>query len=407
MKASESSEHYVGKVRECCNYAVRSAKNFADSENNSTRQPGGPGEAVLRETLQKDLTAFSDEVDENLFHVKQKAYVVGNIWTLVFMVVAAFLGILSTFVAAKGAAACITAAAVFSVLTLLASFGVFGQTSKSIEDINVFAKRKPEKKVKHRIILQANLDAPYKRNISRKSEILLEVLKVVGAVLYLVFDILLLLDKTDAASLNLPDWFGYLAYPLILFVIVPILIIRSVKPNSSFPGVSDNLSGCYAAAGALRYLSEEKLRLQNTEFDVLLTSAKSSGAEGARAFLKNYENELKSVDTTIICLDSLYSLDSLNTTARGRKLNRGLATAVDNAGVTLTDHKPKYHITEANIFRKAKIPTILISSLPDEAPEFYRSADDDASRLDVRTTEAAIKIALETAFLKDDPDAKF
>ena len=80
---------------------------------------------------------------------------------------------------------------------------------------------------------------------------------------------------------------------------------------------------------------------------------------------------------------------------------------MENAGVMLADHTPKYHTTEADLFRKSGVPAVLLTSLPDEAPEFYRSEEDDTSRLDVRSTEAAIKIALEIAFLKDDPESDF
>ncbi len=407
MKASESSERYVGKVRECCNYAVRSAKTFADSSDNAHRQPGGDGETVLRETLQQDLTAFCDEIDESTFQVKQKAYVVGNMWTFVFMILTAALGILTNFFTAQ-LQAILVGATLFSVLALLASFGVFGKTSKSVPGKNIYARRRPNGEVRHRVILQANLDAPYKRNISRKSEVTLKVLKVLGALLFLAFDVVYLLDATKLVALGLPTWFSYIAYPLVLFIFVPIVLARSVSPSSSFPGVTDNLIGCYTAAGAARYLSEEKLRLENTEVSVLLTSAKSADMEGAKAFLKEYDNALKGTDTTVICLDSLYSTDSLNLMAKGRKFNKYLAQAVENADVTLTDHTPKYHDSEATLFRKkGKLDTFLLSSLPDEEPDFYRSEDDDASRLDVRTVEAAIKIALETAYLKDDPENKF
>ena len=58
MKASESSERYVGKVRECCNYAVRSAKNFSGSDANSSRQPGGSGASPLRRAVLQRLRRF-------------------------------------------------------------------------------------------------------------------------------------------------------------------------------------------------------------------------------------------------------------------------------------------------------------------------------------------------------------
>ena len=64
MKASETFERYDGKVRECCNYAVRSSKSFMENADTNKRQPGGKAELLLREQLTSDLKEFCDEVDE-------------------------------------------------------------------------------------------------------------------------------------------------------------------------------------------------------------------------------------------------------------------------------------------------------------------------------------------------------
>lgn len=98
MKAYESSERYLGKVRECCNYAVRSAKSFVDKGDPTHRQAGGNGEVMLRETLKNDLTTFTDEVIENPFKVDQKAYVMSNMITFILMALAAALAIAAYFV---------------------------------------------------------------------------------------------------------------------------------------------------------------------------------------------------------------------------------------------------------------------------------------------------------------------
>ena len=405
MKASESSERYVGKVRECCNYAVRSAKNFSGSDANSSRQPGGSGEAALRENLKKDLASFTDEVEEVPVRVRQKAPTAVHRWTLYLMLITAVLAILGSFLHGAAGVILFSSATLFALLTLFASFGIFGKNAGNVSSADLYAVRKPLKATEHRIILQANLDAPFQTKRSTGAIALQKFFAVCGSVLYLVFSVLCMLAA--AISLALPVWFHFLAFPLLLFLIAPLVLSRSVSTKSSFPGVSDNLSGCYAAAGAARYLSEEGVRLNNTEIDILLTTGKSNQQEGTRTFLKKYESSLKEVDTTVLCLDSLYDLDSLNTTATGRKLNRALAEAVENAGVMLADHTPKYHTTEADLFRKSGVPAVLLTSLPDEAPEFYRSEEDDTSRLDVRSTEAAIKIALEIAFLKDDPESDF
>lgn len=404
MKASESSERYVGKVRECCNYAVRSAKSFADSEVNASRQAGGEGEESLRASLQDDLTKFADEVDETPFLLKPGSSNAAAKWTAIFMLIAAVFGILAVLIPAAGTVLA-DIGLICSVLTLLCFFGLLGGTAKSRKSADVLARRRPKGKTEHRIILQANLDAPFARRFSAGAVSAFRVLTILGIVLYLAFDVLASLNASG--TLCMPAWFAYIAYPLVVFILFPFLQSRAVLTDQSWPGVSDNLSGCYTASGAMRYLSVEKLRLENTEVDVLLTSGKSSHMEGAKQFLRTYSDALKETDTAIICLDSLFSVDSLNTLARGRQLNRAIAAAAENADVMLTDHAPKYHVSEAETFRKGGVPTILLSSLTDGKPDFYRGPDDSTEHLDVRAVEAAMKLALELAYLKDDPESKF
>ena len=402
MKASESSDRYIGKVRECCNYAVRSAKSFADSSNNEHRQTGGDGEAELRSSLQADLTSFCDEVDENPFGANQKAYVVSNTLTFVFMLLSIALAIVIPILSLNSMIFIVCVA--LSLLALLAFFGAFNKTSKAVDDMNLFAKRKPTGERTQRVILAANIDAPYKRNVTRKKEVGLKFLCFFGLLLYLAFDVVTLLLDHDVFSMGAFDsYFSYLAYPLILFLIIPIVLARSVKTGSSFPGVTGNLIGAYTAAGVMRYMSEMNLRLEHTELCVLITSAWSTGSEGAHAFVKDYAQTLKEVDTTILVLDSLYDPESLNVTAKGRKLNKLIAQAAENGEILLTDHTPKYHKGDAKVFQKAGIPTALISTLPDEVPEFYRGEDDNTDLLNVRAVEGAIQLALETAYLKDAP----
>ena len=84
MKASETSERYEGKLRECCNYAARTAKNFAAGGNNSKRQACGPDEKFLADTLKEDLAVFCDTVTEDKFTADQTAYILSNLLPLVY-----------------------------------------------------------------------------------------------------------------------------------------------------------------------------------------------------------------------------------------------------------------------------------------------------------------------------------
>ncbi len=404
MKANETFERYDGKVRECCNYAVRSSKSFMENADTNKRQAGGKAELVLRDQLTKDLKEFCDEVDEVSFYAKQKAYITSNLLTFIFMVATAVFVILFSLVNPYF----ILAALVTALLSLLAALGVFGGTSKSVEDINVFARRKSTGEPAARIIFEANLDAPFKRNISRGTAALLKFLTLLGVALYIAFCVVMLLVDNGTLNFGFQDELEYLAYGLPIFVIFPLILSRTVSTGSSFPGVADNLLGAYAACGAMRYMSEQDLRLESTELCVLLTSSKEAKNAGAKAFVRDFKADLDALDTTILCFDSIYDPDSLNVVSKGRKVSKLVDEAAANAGVLLTDHNPKYHKGDLKVYDKAGLAAAQISSLPDEVPPFYRNENDDVDLLNpnaVHAVEGAIKVALEAAYALDAQDA--
>lgn len=404
MKASETFERYDGKVRECCNYAVRSSKSFMENADTNKRQAGGKAELVLRDQLTKDLKEFCDEVDEVSFYAKQKAYITSNLLTFIFLVATAVFAILFSLVNPYF----ILAALVTALLSLLAALGVFGGTSKSVEDINVFARRKASGEPGARIIFEANLDAPFKRNISRGTAALLKILTLLGVALYIAFCVVMLLVDNGTLNFGFQDELEYLAYGLPIFVIFPLILSRTVSTGSSFPGVADNLLGAYAACGAMRYMSEQDLRLESTELCVLLTSSKEAKNAGAKAFVRDFKADLDALDTTILCFDSIYDPDSLNVVSKGRKVSKLVDEAAANAGVLLTDHNPKYHKGDLKVYDKAGLAAAQISSLPDEVPPFYRNENDDVDLLNpnaVHAVEGAIKVALEAAYALDAQDA--
>lgn len=404
MKASETFERYDGKVRECCNYAVRSSKSFMENADTNKRQAGGKAELVLRDQLTKDLKEFCDEVDEVSFYAKQKAYITSNLLTFIFLVATAVFAILFSLVNPYF----ILAALVTALLSLLAALGVFGGTSKSVEDLNVFARRKASGEPGARIIFEANLDAPFKRNISRGTAALLKFLTLLGVALYIAFCVVMLLVDNGTLNFGFQDELEYLAYGLPIFVIFPLILSRTVSTGSSFPGVADNLLGAYAACGAMRYMSEQDLRLESTELCVLLTSSKEAKNAGAKAFVRDFKADLDALDTTILCFDSIYDPDSLNVVSKGRKVSKLVDEAAANAGVLLTDHNPKYHKGDLKVYDKAGLAAAQISSLPDEVPPFYRNENDDVDLLNpnaVHAVEGAIKVALEAAYALDAQDA--
>ncbi len=398
MKASDSSERYAGKVRECCNYAARSAKNFVKDEKTYRRQPCGEDEKRLAETLKEDLSTFCDTVSEETFNASQKAYILSNFLVFLFMILAGVAAILGYFINEL----IIIASLVFSVLALLAYFGAFGGTSKKLEGRNVFATRKCTGEVRNRIVVEANLDAPFKRKISRETERGLKVFNLILILLDMVFAIVALLITYGQLEFAASDYFLYAAFALPFFAIVPIVLSRSVIASASTPGVADNLIGCYTACGALRYMSEMDLRLENTELCVLLTGAKNAKNAGAKTYCELHKDADTKVDTTVISINTIYDVATTSIISDHKKAEKLVREAADIAEVKLIDSNPKYMNSASKVFKKAGISNVTITSLTDEAPAFYGNMEDTAYNISVPAIEAVIKVILETAYLKDN-----
>ena len=156
MKAYESSERYESKVRECCNYAARTAKNFATAGNNTKRQACGEDEKKLASALQADLGGFADTVTEEHFTADQAAYILSNLLIFIFMLISAAAGICACMFA-EYALWLLIGAALFAFLAFLGFFGVFGGTSKNVEGQNIFANRAAP--IKSQSAYSANIQA--------------------------------------------------------------------------------------------------------------------------------------------------------------------------------------------------------------------------------------------------------
>lgn len=399
MKAYETSERYAGKVRECCNYAARSAKNFATGENNKSRQACGKDEKILADTLKNDLSTFCDSVCEETFAANQKAYIMSNLLVFVFMLLSAASAICGFFIDDI----LFISAAVFAILSLLGFFGMFGGSTKSVAGVNIFATRLPEKETKHRIILEANLDAPFKRSLSPKTAAILKVVNLVSIILYIAFDLVELLVTYNKISFDGSTVFVYLSFPLTIFAFVPLFLSRSVNASASFPGVVDNLVGCYTACGALRYMSEMDLRLQNTELCVLLTGAKNAGLKGAKEYCRTHKEADKAVDTTIISIDTIYNPETLTAVSYSGKATDLIAKASANSDVKILSTVPaKIKKTgSVKVFKKNHISCAALTTVGDDIPDYLGTSKDNEENINVKAIEAVMKLALEAAYAKD------
>ena len=402
MKAFETSERYDGKVRECCNYAARTAKNFATGENNTKRQACGPDEKVLATNLKNDLSTFSDKVIEENFTADRAAYILSNFLIFLFMFLAAAASICAGLFL-EYAMYLLPAGLFLTLLSLLGFFGVFGGTSKNVTGLNIFATRNAKKEVKNRVIIEANLDAPFKRKFSPKTSSILKTVTFLGIILYFAFDATALLIDIEAITFKASSYFIYISFPLALFSFIPLFLSRSVIATASFPGVVDNLLGCYTAAGAMRYMSEMDLRLEHTELCVLLTGAKNANRAGAKAYCKYHGEDDAKVNTVVLSLDTIYDPTKLTVLSSGKTTTDSISLAATNADIQILSTSPKHIKKNGSMkeFKKNKYACATITTLEENYPSYFGTESDTEQNINTKAIESAIKLVLETAYAID------
>jgi len=398
MDNMETNTVHAGKERECCNYAFRSAQKFAADPKNNKRQPCGEGTALLADTLKADLGEFCDSVLVESFEARQKAYILSNLLVFIFMLISAAGIIAAPFLEYS---ILYIASAIFSVLALLAHFGVFGGTSKKATGSNVYATIKPTEETTKRIILEANLDAPFNRKISRKTESLLKVLNLILIILQTAFAIVMFLNENGTLELFETSIVAYIGFITALFAIVPIVLSRTVNASASTPGCVDNLVGAYLVCGAARYMSVTETKLQNTEVDILLTGSKNANLAGVKAFCHAHANLANDIDTSVISVDSIFDQNTISVVSSNRKLGKALNEAASKSEITLLNNKPSFVKGTAKVFKKNKFSHATITSLTNDAPEFYRNMDDTIDKTSPKAIEPVMKIILETIIATD------
>jgi len=398
MKASESNSHYTGKVRECTNYSVRGIKNIFKKEDLKSRHACSQGEEEIQKHLQGELQNFCDEVYTEPFSVNINSHRISNIFVFVFMLLSAAAIVGANFVSEV----LLFASVGFSVLAFTAVCGLFSKLSKDKKSLNTIATRNALGVATHKVVFCANTDAPFKRRFSKGTEKLAGLITVIGIILQLAYDAVFLgsvyYNLYDLSPIQLMT---VISYVLIIFVPFPLISVFAVNTNAGTPGVANNLSGSFACVGAMRYLSEFDLKLDNTDICIVLTGAKNAGLAGAKAYAKAHATDDKKVNTLFVCVDTLKGIDNLSVqsgTIKGTKL---VKQAAENANISLSDCNARYLNGDATALAKSGINCATITTLGSTAPDFYGTELDSIDNLDVKSTEAAINILLESAYLID------
>lgn len=412
MKSTESVKNYPSEVRLYTNYAIKNIKYIC--KNYGPRPVGSEKEKDAREYLAKELETTCDSVMSEEFRCSDKAFMSWPVVGAVLLTAAcAFL----TF----------GLSVVSAVLCVLTIFAVLAEAVfyKPVIDLffpkktsaNVIGVRKSGGEATRRIVLTGHIDSSYEWTYAFRGGAPVFRLIIINFILSAVF-----ISASCVYSFFSESGFiwsgGDVTMKVLIclcYATVPGLIAALFFTNFKNPvtGANDNLSGCMLSAAVLKYMEANKIRLENTEIVVALTSGGEAGLKGAKAWAKAHAKEIKAengINTVFLAIDTIRDFDYMaihNKDMSGVVKNDPRAVelvrqAAENVGFDIPLRPVKHGSTDAAAFSQAGLAAAAVTATDPSLAKYFHTRLDTEDNLDPKSLETGLKIALETVYLFDE-----
>ncbi len=408
MKAQDSVKNYPSALREMTNFSVRGIKKICKDV--GPRPAGSEQEHEAQKLMAAELDGACDKVEIEPFDVHPGAFL-GWILTDGIMMIAAI--VLFFFGMSAIALALCALSLIFAIVEFLLYKKLLDPFFPKKTSHNVVAVRKPKGEVRRRIIFSGHADSAneWRFTYYGGSKLLVPIigLSFVGILLGLVLGIWAVaaghaFSAADSGALNVMRYV-FLAW-------IPILFTALFFENKKRPvmGANDDLTGCFISMAVVKYMQQHDIRFENTEVWVVLTGSEEAGLRGAKAFCKAHKNELSDVETVFVGLDTIrdydfaavYSRDLTGTVKNDAGACALVKEAAKQTGLDLPYKSVFFGATDAAAVTQAGMKAVSVSAMDPAPAKYYHTRLDTADNLDIKTVEAVLGVALETAFLFDE-----
>lgn len=408
MKAQDSVKNYPSALREMTNFSVRGIKKIC--KDIGPRPAGSEQEHEAQKLMAAELDGACDKVEIEPFDVHPGAFL-GWILTDGIMMIAAI--VLFFFGMSAIALALCALSLIFAIVEFLLYKKLLDPFFPKKTSHNVVAVRKPKGEVRRRIIFSGHADSAneWRFTYYGGSKLLVPIigLSFVGILLGLVLGIWAVaaghaFSAADSGALNVMRYV-FLAW-------IPILFTALFFENKKRPvmGANDDLTGCFISMAVVKYMQQHDIRFENTEVWVVLTGSEEAGLRGAKAFCKAHKNELSDVETVFVGLDTIrdydfaavYSRDLTGTVKNDAGACALVKEAAKQTGLDLPYKSVFFGATDAAAVTQAGMKAVSVSAMDPAPAKYYHTRLDTADNLDIKTVEAVLGVALETAFLFDE-----
>lgn len=408
MKAQDSVKNYPSALREMTNFSVRGIKKICKDV--GPRPAGSEQEHEAQKLMAAELDGACDKVEIEPFDVHPGAFL-GWILTDGIMMIAAI--VLFFFGMSAIALALCALSLIFAIVEFLLYKKLLDPFFPKKTSHNVVAVRKPKGEVRRRIIFSGHADSAneWRFTYYGGSKLLVPIigLSFVGILLGLVLGIWAVaaghaFSAADSGTLNVMRYV-FLAW-------IPILFTALFFENKKRPvmGANDDLTGCFISMAVVKYMQQHDIRFENTEVWVVLTGSEEAGLRGAKAFCKAHKNELSDVETVFVGLDTIrdydfaavYSRDLTGTVKNDAGACALVKEAAKQTGLDLPYKSVFFGATDAAAVTQAGMKAVSVAAMDPAPAKYYHTRLDTADNLDIKTVEAVLGVALETAFLFDE-----
>lgn len=408
MKAQDSVKNYPSALREMTNFSVRGIKKICKDV--GPRPAGSEQEHEAQKLMAAELDGACDKVEIEPFDVHPGAFL-GWILTDGIMMIAAI--VLFFFGMSAIALALCALSLIFAIVEFLLYKKLLDPFFPKKTSHNVVAVRKPKGEVRRRIIFSGHADSAneWRFTYYGGSKLLVPIigLSFVGILLGLVLGIWAVaaghaFSAADSGALNVMRYV-FLAW-------IPILFTALFFENKKRPvmGANDDLTGCFISMAVVKYMQQHDIRFENTEVWVVLTGSEEAGLRGAKAFCKAHKNELNDVETVFVGLDTIrdydfaavYSRDLTGTVKNDAGACALVKEAAKQTGLDLPYKSVFFGATDAAAVTQAGMKAVSVAAMDPAPAKYYHTRLDTADNLDIKTVEAVLGVALETAFLFDE-----
>lgn len=208
---------------------------------------------------------------------------------------------------------------IIAMVALIAEYALYRQVTDKLyprrTGQNLYMIRRSISPPKRRIILCGHIDAAYEMPVLKHLPAPLIYTCIGSGVLFWVINFLFcniaLADFLPDAALQI-----FAVIEIVLSILYfPLLFL--VDWRTVVDGANDNLTGCFLSMSILKEMADNDQRFEDTEICCLITDGEEAGIRGAHAFASENVEELMKLNTIVIAVDTIHSVEELRIFSRG------------------------------------------------------------------------------------------